>query len=485
MIMRKGTKHAYPLDAKTKFGFSTMCWINQGCASFMTSLFMLYLTDYSGIGALAVTLGTVLLLLGRVIDAVDDPIQGWIMDSAKPTKFGKYKPFIFISTILSAISVICLFAMPGVVTKSPVAIVVWVIFFYLLYDIGTSFYAERPLLRTLTSDADARAKLMVYPRVFGMLISIPFAFFLAMVEGLNAKIGNMHDSFAYMTLIIMIPAALISLLGTACVKEGKHTAEEKTETKITLKDIVNMFKTNKALLVTKVSGLFSGFVWTLVFATTTYYIKWAYCADLTTGAVDSQKFATYTMIMGAMQMLPFMLAAIVSPWMMKKFFKEPVDFSIFSMLSCAVAEIALFLCYILGILTPTIFFILLFIVMFTMGLGFVPGGVLDSETMDYGMWKTKKEVSGLCQAVSNFLSKAQSALSSALVGVILIAIGYKVDSVTDTYIGDLSAIPSMIIWFVVVLSLAPAALNIIASVILKFYPVKGEVKKRMYEDLNG
>ena len=75
MMMGKKTKNTYPLDAKTKFGFSTMCWINQGCASFMTSLFMLYLTDYSGIGALAATLGTVLLLLGRVVDAVDDPIQ--------------------------------------------------------------------------------------------------------------------------------------------------------------------------------------------------------------------------------------------------------------------------------------------------------------------------------------------------------------------------------------------------------------------------
>ena len=483
--MKAKTTHTYPLDFKTKFGFSTMCWVSQGCSSFMTSLFMLYLTDYSGIGALAVTLGTVLLLLGRVIDAVDDPLQGWIMDSARPTKFGKYKPFIIISTLLSAISVICLFAMPGAVAKNPVMVVIWVILFYLMYDIGASFYAERPLLRTLTSDGNVRAKLMVYPRVFGMLISVPFAFFMAMVEGLNTKVGNMHDSFAYMTLIIMIPATLISLLGVACVKEGKHASEEKDETKLTFKDIINMFKTNKALLVTKGAGLFSGFIWTLVFATTTYYIKCAYCADLTTGAVDSQKFATYTMIMGAMQMLPFMLAAVVSPWMMKKFFKEPVDFSIFSQLSCAVAEIAMFVCHLLGLLTPAVFFVLLFVVMFTMGLGFVPGGVLDSEAMDYGMWKTKKEVSGLCQAVGNFLSKAQSALSSALVGVILIAIGYKVDSVTDTYIGDLSAIPSMLIWFVVVLSLAPAALNIIASVILKFYPVKGEVKKRMYEELNN
>ena len=195
MMMGKKTKNTYPLDAKTKFGFSTMCWINQGCASFMTSLFMLYLTDYSGIGALAATLGTVLLLLGRVVDAVDDPIQGWIMDSAKPTKFGKYKPFIFISTLLSAVSVICLFAMPNSIAKHPVRVVIWVVLFYLMYDIGTSFYAERPLLRTLTNDSDARAKLLVYPRVFGMIVSIPFAFFMAMVEGLNTKVGNILPCF--------------------------------------------------------------------------------------------------------------------------------------------------------------------------------------------------------------------------------------------------------------------------------------------------
>ena len=42
---------------------------------------MLYLTDYAGIGSFAAILGTILLSAGRFIDAVDDPLQGFIMDN--------------------------------------------------------------------------------------------------------------------------------------------------------------------------------------------------------------------------------------------------------------------------------------------------------------------------------------------------------------------------------------------------------------------
>ena len=70
-----------------------MGWADTIATSFITGLFMLYLTDYANIGAYAATLGTTLLLIGRIIDMVDDPVQGWIMDRTRPTKIGKYKPF--------------------------------------------------------------------------------------------------------------------------------------------------------------------------------------------------------------------------------------------------------------------------------------------------------------------------------------------------------------------------------------------------------
>lgn len=94
--MARKPKAQYPADFKTVFGLSAMTLTSVGAASFMTSMFMMYLTDYSGIGAYAATLGTVLLLIGRIVDAVDDPLQGWIMDRTKPTKLGKYKPYVIL-----------------------------------------------------------------------------------------------------------------------------------------------------------------------------------------------------------------------------------------------------------------------------------------------------------------------------------------------------------------------------------------------------
>ena len=78
----------------------------------MTSMFMLYLTDYSGIGAWAAVLGTVLLLVGRIVDTVDDPLQGWIMDRTRPGKFGKYKPYIILSILLTAVALLALYCLP-------------------------------------------------------------------------------------------------------------------------------------------------------------------------------------------------------------------------------------------------------------------------------------------------------------------------------------------------------------------------------------
>ncbi|MBQ7057851.1 MAG: MFS transporter [Firmicutes bacterium] len=475
-------KKAYPLDFKTKFGFSFMGWMNTAGSSFMTSLFMIYLTDYSGI-VNAAALGTVLLLIGRIIDAVDDPIQGFIMDNAKERKYGKYKPFIIISTVLTFLAIIALFCFPSFVGEKPLLITIWVILFYLLYDIGMSFYAQAPLLQSMSNDAEVRGKLIVFPRVFGMIAAIPMAFFLPMVTGLNQSLNNMQSSFRIMTVAILLPIFLLSMLGIALVKEGKHRTATEDE-KLTFRDIITTLKQNKALLVCKASALFTGFVWTMLFAVTTYFVKWNYCADLATGAVDSALFGTYTTIMGMAQMLPMMAAAVISPWILKKFFRnDPLKYAIFSNLLTASVLGVMFVLYLLGLLNASMFFVLLFVAMFALGLGFVPGSLLDVESMDYGYWKLGKEVSGICNAVTNFLSKAQSALSSALVGLILILVGYQVNSVTDEYVGELSALPHMLNWFMVVMTVGPIVLYLIGTLILRKYPINSTIREEIKAEL--
>ena len=63
---------------------------------------MLYLTDYAGIGQWGAILGSGLLMFARLFDAINDPFEGWLMDRSKITKYGKYRPFIFLSILMTA-----------------------------------------------------------------------------------------------------------------------------------------------------------------------------------------------------------------------------------------------------------------------------------------------------------------------------------------------------------------------------------------------
>ena len=75
----------------------------------MYTLFLQFLTDYSGIDSavgkvgFAAGFGTVILLITRIIDGIDDPIQAYLIDGAKETRFGKYRKFTIIGIIAIAL----------------------------------------------------------------------------------------------------------------------------------------------------------------------------------------------------------------------------------------------------------------------------------------------------------------------------------------------------------------------------------------------
>ena len=101
--------------------------------------------------------------------------------------------------------------------------------------------------------------------------------------------------------------------------------------------------------------------------------------------------------------------------------------------------------------------------------------------MDYTIYKTGKDRSALTGVLGKFLEKSQSAVSSALVGAILIAIGYQVDSATGNYIGDLAKMPTMLTWMIVIIGLIPAIFAIIGTLILNKYPIDMEERVKIQE----
>ena len=478
--MRKNkVKNPEAVGAKECIGVTALSTMGGVAAIFMSTMFMQYMTDYAGLGAWGASLATILLLVARLFDAVDDPIQGFIMDSGKVGKHGKYKPFFMISIIMTAVGTILLYALPDGITSSPVLVTVWVIFFYLVYDIGTSFNNGNLLYRTMTDDVNERAKLVIGPRVWVMIIGILGSAMMMIIVAINSFTGSYKKSYAVVAAAASLIAALISVIGWFMVKE-KHVVQQDEEEKVRVKDFFELFKVNKALVVHFVKCIFSGFIWTLLFATPTYYVKWGFCTDLSTGQVDMALLGTYSLIVSMMMLLPLLLGSFIATPLMK-LLKSPIRLTRLNLLLQAIGGGVLFVAQILGVLQsmPWLFFVGMFIMALAIGVDFVPQSTVEMEIMDYTIYKTGKDRSALSGVVSKFLEKAQTALSSALVGAILIAIGYNVDSVTGDYAGDIANIPTMLNWFIVVMGLVPCILGIIAFVIYRFYPIDNTVRADM------
>lgn len=101
MLKSVRVKNPDAITLRDCFGATALSTVNGLCTVFMSSMFMQYMTDYAGLGAMGATLATSLLLFARIFDAVDDPIQGFLMDRGKRTKIGKYKPFFLLSILLT------------------------------------------------------------------------------------------------------------------------------------------------------------------------------------------------------------------------------------------------------------------------------------------------------------------------------------------------------------------------------------------------
>ena len=227
--------------------------------------------------------------------------------------------------------------------------------------------------------------------------------------------------------------------------------------------------------------VFSGFIWTLLFATPTYYIKWGFCTDLATGQVDMEKLGTYGLLSSVMMLIPLLFGNLLGQPLLKLFKGDPIKTGQFNLGVQAFGGIVLFVAQIIGVLDklPLLFFVCMFIMALGVACDSIPQATIEMETMDYTIYKTGKDRSALTGVLSQFLKKAQSAVSTALIGIILIAIGYQVDSVTGDFAGDVANIPTMLNWFIVIMGLVPAILAIISIAVYTKYPLDNAGREEM------
>ena len=72
----------------------------------------------------------------------------------------------------------------------------------------------------------------------------------------------------------------------------------------------------------------------------------------------------------------------------------------------------------------------------------------------------------------------QAAFSTAIVGIVLTSIGYVVEE-GNRFAGDVSRIPAMLNWFIVIMGLIPAILGVISVLIYRKYPITNQIRQEM------
>ncbi len=447
-------KAQYPENFKTMFGVSVMGLAQVIATGLISGTLMLYLTDYAGlytgIAGKAAQAAALMLLLGRLWDGINDPILGFVMDRSKQTSWGKFKPFVFWGTLVSAILIIALFNIPAGLSDLLKIALVYLLYF--VFDAVFTLIPINPLIQTLTRDANVRAKLLMSPRIVSLVFSILMSFFIAIAVALGPD--GKTPNIGLTVVLFMVPITVLSLIGVLMVKEGSFSADEEN---VTLKDVLAMFKVNRPLLISLLAIFFGGFVFNLTQVASLYYIKYAFGVE---------NFGRMSAIIGGVTLMSIIAATFLSKLLLK--WLTP---GVTIMLAYGAASVVLVVLWLINLAGPisslVIFIPLLVLFYLANSTAFIPNQVINMECMDYNRYKLGKSLQGMAGAMSAFIGKLQAALGSASVGVVLGVVGYDA-----TLYENAKNIPtSLFTGLGVVYFALPAVFGFIAVGVMYFYPM--------------
>lgn len=161
--------------------------------SLVSSFLTMFYTDILHFTTASIT---VLMLVARIWDAVNDPMWGAFIDSRKPTRFGRFRPYILGASVPLALGAFLMFLkIPGLTnTQYLIFAYVTYIFYGMMYTGVNIPYGS--LASAVTSDELERSSLSVWRSIGSGIGALPAQILLPLVvysvvtnaDGTTAKI---------------------------------------------------------------------------------------------------------------------------------------------------------------------------------------------------------------------------------------------------------------------------------------------------------
>ncbi len=118
------------LTLKERICFTVGAFGRSGIYTLMSMFTLVFFQNGSG---LTLSQGTTIILIGRIFDAINDPVMGMIVDRTK-SKWGKMRPYLLFSPVPIAICTILLFTAPF--EHGSNAAFVWALITYILWGVA-------------------------------------------------------------------------------------------------------------------------------------------------------------------------------------------------------------------------------------------------------------------------------------------------------------------------------------------------------------
>lgn len=400
------------LREKVSYGIGA---VGKDLVYMLVSSYILYYYQ-SVLGVNAAFVGTV-LMAARVFDAFNDPFMGILVAKTK-SRWGRFRPWIFAGTVLNAVVLYGLFAVPEGMAIGGAR--VWLAVFYILWGVTYTFM-DIPywsMIPAITESGKERENMSSMARsCAGVGSAIPTVLTMIIVPflGGGSAMANYRIGFKYWALIV---AVFFIISETICVISVKEKKTADMESHGVGEMFKSLFSNDQAMIV----------VITIVLVNTALYLTSNLVIYYFAYDIGNQEaaYSLFSAFGGASQILAMMLF----PLFRKKLSKK----NVFKM--AAIGEIAGYLMLLAiaftGITSKAssangwmVLFAPGFLIFFGSGLLNVLITIFLSDTIDYGQLKNHRRDESVIFSMQTFVVKLASGFAVFFAGIAIDLVGLK------------------------------------------------------------
>ena len=365
-------------------------------AAMIGMFLMFYLTDVLQIGGSELVAVTIIMVAMRIFDAVNDPFMGMIVDNTK-TRWGKFKPWMAVGSLLWAITSVLMFSDFGVTGWGFVVVfALTYIVFEIAYTINDISYWG--MLPSLTRDQKERERIGVVARIcaniglFSVVVGI-----VPITKMLGERAGSLQRGWFWLAVIVAAIMLILQLLPILFTREKVQVQTGSDG----LKGLWRAIAGNDQLLWTTLGMTIFMTGYTTTTSLGLYYFKYVYG--------DEDAYSVFALILGITQLVALALFPAVSKLTSR--FRIHLGATILMLIGYGIfifAESSMAIIAVAGVLLFTgQAAVQLLMVMFI------------ADSAEYGQWKLGRRNEAVTFALQPFVYKLSNALATGVLGMTL------------------------------------------------------------------